>query len=150
VKSLLCQTKTRHNMRLLGIDFGLKRVGLAVSGPSGNLVFPLKTIVRTTRQAMFDELLNLISEENIEAIVLGIPLGPEGEETLTMSQILNFKKSLERRVDLPVHIINEAFTSCEAMDIMKQRRVKHDKIKQSLDQVAAVLILETFLNQRGS
>lgn len=137
-------------MRYLGIDFGIKRIGLAVSSPSGNIAFPLKTIYRTTRQVMFDKLADVIREQNIEAIVLGIPLGYEGEETLTCRQVLNFKESLERRVDLPVYTVNEAFTSSEARAIMKERGVKHDREKQSLDQVAAVLILENFLNHDES
>jgi len=137
-------------MRYLGIDFGIKRMGLAVSSPSGNIAFPLKTIYRTTRQEMFDKLADVILEQNIEAIVLGIPLGSEGEETLTCRQVLNFKESLERRVDLPVYTVNEAFTSSEARAIMKERDVKPDREKQSLDQVAAVLILENFLNHDES
>lgn len=135
-------------MRYLGIDFGIKRMGLAVSGPSGSMAFPLKTIVRTTRSAMFEELLGLIRKQNIEAIVLGIPLGSEGEENLTSTQVMNFKESLERRIDLPVYIINEAFTSAEAKAIMIERGVRENRERQNLDQVAAVLILESFLSHR--
>lgn len=134
-------------MRLLGIDFGLKRIGLAVSDPGGKLAFPLRTIARTTRQAVFDELLRLITEEKIEGVVLGIPLGPEGEKSLTARQVLNFRESLERRIDLPVYLVNEAFTSCEADTIMNERGLGHDRKKQALDQLAAVLILETFMSR---
>ena len=137
-------------MRYLSIDFGLKRIGLAVSNPAGTMVFPLKTIVRGTRQAMFDELVRLIHEENIDAIVLGIPLGVQEEKNLTSRQVVNFRKSLERRVDIPVHTVNEAFTTSEARVIMKKHKTREDKDKKSLDQIAAMLILETFLNQRGS
>ncbi len=137
-------------MRYLGIDFGIKRMGLAVSGPSGNLAFPLKTIVRTSRQAMFNELLNIIREEKIDAIVLGIPLRSEKEANLTSRQVLNFGKSLERRVDLPVYTVNEALTSFEARDIMKKQGVRAHKGKHGLDQLAAVIILEAFLIQRGN
>jgi putative Holliday junction resolvase len=137
-------------MRYLSIDFGLKRIGLAVSNPAGTMVFPLKTIVRGTRQAMFDELVRLIHEENIDAIVLGIPLGVQEEKNLTSRQVVNFRKSLERRVDIPVHTVNEAFTTSEARVIMKKHKTREGKDKKSLDQIAAMLILETFLNQRGS
>jgi putative holliday junction resolvase len=137
-------------MRYLSIDFGLKRIGLAVSNPAGTMVFPLKTIVRGTRQAMFDELVRLIHEENIDAIVLGIPLGVQEEKNLTSRQVVNFKKSLERRVDIPVHTVNEAFTTSEAKVIIKKHKTREGKDKKSLDQVAAMLILETFLNQRGN
>ncbi|MFP4455657.1 MAG: Holliday junction resolvase RuvX [Desulfonatronovibrio sp.] len=135
-------------MRYLGIDFGIKRVGLAVSSTGSKMAFPLKTIFRTTRQALFEELVDLIGKEKIEAVVLGMPLGPEGEETYTARQAANFKKSLERRTHVPVYTVNEAYTSCEAQAVIKKQNLKPGRQKKILDQVAAVLILETFLNQQ--
>lgn len=136
-------------MRYLGIDFGIKRVGLAVSSPGSKMAFPLKTIFRTTRQALFEELVDLISKEKIEGVVLGMPLGLEGEETFTARQVANFRKSLERRIDLPVYTVNEAYTSCEAQAVIQEKNLKSGRQKKILDQVAAVLILETFLNQQN-
>ncbi|MFP4084781.1 MAG: Holliday junction resolvase RuvX [Desulfonatronovibrio sp.] len=135
-------------MRYLGIDFGIKRVGLAVSSTGSKMAFPLKTIFRTTRQALFEELVGLIIKEKIEAVVLGMPLGPAGEETYTARQVANFRKSLERRTHVPVYTVNEAYTSCEAQAVIKKQNLKPGRQKKILDQVAAVLILETFLNQQ--
>lgn len=136
-------------MRYLGIDFGTKRVGLALGLADTNMAFPLKTIFRTTRQEMFDEILDLIDRENIDAIVLGMPWGPSAEPGLTGRQALNFKQSLQRRTDRPVFIVNEDFSSCEAKSILSSRGLSSDRQKKCLDQVAAVLILESFLNQRA-
>ncbi|RQD67323.1 MAG: Holliday junction resolvase RuvX [Desulfonatronovibrio sp. MSAO_Bac4] len=132
-------------MRYLGMDFGIKRIGLAISGPDSTMAFPYKTIFRTTRQAVFDEIIEIISHEQIDAVVLGIPLTSE-PDNLTSRQVKNFLKSLERRIHIPVHIVNEAFTSSEAKNILKERRLGHKKEKEVLDQLAAVLILETFLS----
>ncbi|MCA1742633.1 MAG: Holliday junction resolvase RuvX [Desulfovibrionales bacterium] len=131
-------------MRYLGIDFGIKRIGLAISGPDSTMAFPFKTIFRTTRQAVFDEIVEIISQEKIDAVVLGIPLNSD-PDNMTSRQVKNFKESLERRIQIPVHIINEAFTSSEAKIILKERGLDFKKEKEVLDQLAAVLILETFL-----
>lgn len=133
-------------MCYLGIDFGIKRIGLAVSKPGSTMAFPFKTIFRTTRQAVFDEVIKIITEEQISAIVLGIPLTSD-PDNLTSRQVRNFKKSLERRIDIPVHIVNEAFTSSEAKIILKERGLDHQKEKEVLDQLSAVLILEDFLSR---
>lgn len=134
-------------MRYLGIDFGIKRIGLAVSKPDSSMAFPFKTIFRSTRQAVFDEIIDIISQEQIDEVVLGIPLTSD-PDNLTSRQVRNFKKSLERRIHIPVHVINEAFTSSEGKIILRERGLDHKKEKEVLDQLAAVLILEAFLSER--
>jgi putative Holliday junction resolvase len=133
--------------RYLAIDFGLKRVGLAVAGPDNTLVFPLKTIFRTTRDAFFKELLGIIEQEKIQAIVLGLPLDLEGNEQLITRQVRNFAASLARRVSLPIYLENEVLTSFEAKNRLHQARVFGARRKKVLDQVAAVAILESFLSR---
>ena len=133
--------------RYLAIDFGLKRVGLAAAGPNSTMVFPLKTIFRTTRAAFFEELLATIQEENIEAIVLGLPLDMDGNEQLISRQVRNFAASLARRVALPIYLENEVLTSFEAKDRLHDAGVFGSRRKKVLDQIAAVAILESFLNR---
>ncbi|WP_291319732.1 Holliday junction resolvase RuvX [Desulfonatronospira sp.] len=132
-------------MKYLGIDFGIKRVGLAVSDETGKMVFPLKTIHRSTRENLFLELLNIVEQKGIEAIVLGLPLRPDGEKSLTCRQAENFMHSLGRRTSLPIYTVNEAYTSLEAEDILSRQDVKGERQKESLDQAAAMIILESFL-----
>ncbi len=131
--------------RYLAIDFGLKRVGLAVAGPNSTLVFPLKTIFRTTRAAFFEELLATITQENIQAIVLGLPLDMDGSEQLISRQVRNFADSLARRVSLPIYLENEVLTSFEAKNRLHEAGVFGNRRKKVLDQMAAVAILESFL-----
>ncbi len=132
-------------MKYLGIDFGIKRVGLAVSDPEGKMVFPLKTIHRSTRENLFLEILDTIEEMGIEAIVLGLPLGLNGAESLTCRQTGNFMQSLGRRTSLPIYTVNEAFTSLVAEEILKRQGIRGKRQKESLDQAAAMIILESFL-----
>lgn len=132
-------------MRALGIDFGLKRVGLSVSDRTGTLVSPFKTIVRTTRDALFDELMEIIQKESVEAIVVGLPLSLDGEDTLTTRQARNFAESLGRRTDVPIHMMDERLTSAEAEEELNAANVRGKKRKLALDSQAAVIILRSWL-----
>lgn len=134
-------------MRALGIDFGLKRVGLAVSDRTGTLVSPLKTIERTTRQALFDELTGIIHDEAIEAVVVGLPLSLDGEDTLTTRQARNFAESLTRRVAVPVHLMDERLTSAQAEEELNAAGLRGAKRKTALDSQAAVVILRSWLER---
>ena len=139
-------------MRILGIDFGLKRVGLALTDGSGAMAFPYRTITRTTRDALFSELLEIIRAEDVEHIVVGLPLMLNGEDSLTTRQARNFTASLTRRTDKPVDMMDERLSSAAAEDdLVRAGMTKRTRRKEVLDQQAAVRILETWLTQqRGS
>lgn len=132
-------------MRVLGIDFGTQRVGLAVSDRTGMLASPLTTIKRTTRQALFEELLRIIEAEEVEAVVVGLPLAMDGSDTLTTRQARNFAESLGRRIDLPIHLHDERLTSAEAEEELRAAGVRRGKMKQALDSQAATIILRSWL-----
>ncbi len=130
-------------MKLLGIDYGQKRIGLAIA--QGGMAFPLKTLAKSTRDRLFADLLTVIAAEAVEAVVLGLPLDMEGKETLTTRQVLNFRDSLARRTDLPIHLVNEALTSFDARERLREAGVPARRQTEMLDQMAAVCILETYL-----
>ncbi len=131
-------------MKYLGIDFGIKRVGLAVSSNDGIHAFPLCTYERTTRDALFAFILETAEKENIQAFVIGLPLSMSGEDTLTTSQVRNFTQSLQRRTELPIYLIDETLSSFEAEDYISH--VKPKNRKKILDQAAAMQILSSFLS----
>ena len=137
-------------MRALGIDFGLKRVGLAVSDRTGSLVSPFKTIERKTRDGLFDELIEIIQNELIETVVVGLPLSMEGEDTLTTRQARNFAESLGRRTDIPIHLMDERLTSAEAEEELNAAGLRGKKKKMALDSQAAVIILRSWLENEHS
>ncbi|XPV76937.1 MAG: Holliday junction resolvase RuvX [Desulfovibrio sp.] len=132
-------------MRALAIDFGIKRVGLAVSDPMGILASPFKVIHRTTRDALFEEILQILVDEKIEVVVVGLPIDLQGEETLITRQARNFAESLERRTDLAVHMVDERLTSYAADTELKEAGLCGKKRKKVLDSQAAVHILRTWL-----
>ena len=132
-------------MRALGIDFGTKRVGLAVCDPGGILVSPLTVLERTTRDALFDQLSDIIGRESVETVVVGLPLGLDGQETLTTRQARNFAESLGRRVGIPVHLHDERLSSVQAEEELRLAGRRGAKLKAALDAQAAVIILESWL-----
>ena len=130
-------------MKILGIDYGQKRIGLAMA--QNAMAFPFKTLEKSTRDKLFADLVAIIESEGVEAIVLGLPLDMNGEETLTTRQVLNFRDSLARRTELPIHLVNEALTSFDARQRLHEAGVPQRRHKEMLDQMAAVCILETYL-----
>ena len=134
-------------MKYLALDYGLRRVGVAVSDPEGRMAFPRCTLARDTRDGFFSEFLALLERERPDAVVLGLPLHVDGTECLTTRQVRNFAASLKRRMALPLYWIDEALTSRQAESDLREAGLSARAIKQVVDQQAAVRILETFLAQ---
>lgn len=134
-------------MKYLALDYGLKRVGVAVSDSDGRMAFPRCTLARETRDVFFRELLALLDHERPDAVVLGLPLHVDGTECLTTRQVRNFAASLKRRTPLPVYWMEEALSSRQAESDLREAGLSARDIKRVVDQQAAVRILETFLAQ---
>lgn len=134
-------------MKYLAIDYGQKRTGIAITDAGGRMAFPRRTLVMRTRVVFFDELLALILEETPDALVVGLPIQLGGEETLTTRQVRNFTKSLARRCALPIYWMEEALSSHEAEQDLREAGRSAAKARPVLDQQAAVRILQSFLDQ---
>ena len=136
-------------MKYLAIDFGLRRTGIAVSDEGGRMAFPRTTIApgkNATRAAFFDALLDVLRREAPAAVVVGLPLTAEGDDSLTTRQVRNFVQSLKRRTDLPVYWMNETLSSQEAEADLHEAGLFGRQASAVLDQQAAVRILDSFLN----
>lgn len=133
-------------MKFLALDYGLKRTGVAVSDPEGRMAFPRRTVRMSTRLAFFAELTALIAEERPDALVIGLPLLPDGGESLMTRQARNFTASLARRVDLPLYWMPEMYSSHAAECDLREAGRREKDLRAVVDQQAAVRILESFLN----
>lgn len=136
-------------MRILGLDYGSRTCGVAICDPLGITAQGLETIVRKEENKLRKTLARieaLIAEYGVEKIVLGLPLnmndtvGPRAEKTLL------FKEQLERRTGLPVILQDERLTTVEAEEVLIQAGVRREDRKQYVDKIAAVLILQTYLD----
>ena len=123
-------------MKYLGIDYGKKRVGLAVSDEKGQFSFPLSVLINC--ENLVDEIEKICRENNIEAIVVGESKNFEMKENEIMKEINPFVKSLEERLGLPVHMHPEFMTSQEAKQLQGKNNMH--------DASAAALILKSYLD----
>ena len=134
--------------KLLGIDYGQTRTGIAITDAGGRMAFPRCVLRKDTRRDFFAALCALIATEAPQAIVVGLPLPEDGGESLSARQTRNFVKRLKRRVDLPVYFMEELLSTYEARE--QFRETGHKPASGELDQQAATRILESFLNEPES
>ncbi len=132
-----------NNGRFLGIDFGTKRIGLAISDEGGSLAFPKEVVLNNKNT--FERLAEVIKQENILEIVVGESLDFDGEPNKVTKEIEKFISGLKETFGLPIHKQKEFLTSVEA------RRYKNDnKIEPNrVDASAAALILQRYLDLRA-
>jgi putative Holliday junction resolvase len=133
--------------RVLGIDFGEKRLGLALSDESRTLASPLAVYERKDLQSDLRFLRDLILRYQITEIVLGLPLNMDGSLGPKAQQVLEFKRALEESLKLPVHTFDERFTTAEADRALLEANMSRRQRKAKRDALAAVLILQGYLQQ---
>ena len=139
-------------MRLMGLDYGSKTVGVAVSDPLGLTAQGVETVWRKQenklRQTMA-RIEELISEYQVERIVLGYPKNMNNTIGERAQKSLEFKEMLERRTGLEVIMWDERLTTVEANRTLMEASVRRENRKQYLDQLAAVFILQGYLDYRS-
>ena len=131
-------------MKILSVDYGEKRIGLAVCDESETLASRFLTLENKSLKKSVEEIKKIISEENIKKIVVGVPVGFKGESEQT-GKVREFIGELSKNIDLPIVEINEIFTSKIAEENLIKAGVKD--IKKIIDQEAARIILESYLEK---
>lgn len=140
-----------RGMRLMGLDFGTKRIGVALSDEMGWTAQGLTVIQRKGNEKDIERIGRLVEENQVEGIVLGLPLNMDGSEGKSAEMVRKFAALLEDRLQVAVHLWDERLTSWEAEGILKEAQVKPRKRKQVVDKLAASLILKSYLEaQRES
>ncbi|MCD8120059.1 MAG: Holliday junction resolvase RuvX [Lachnospiraceae bacterium] len=137
--------------RILGLDYGAKTVGVAVSDPLGITAQGVETI-RRDRESKIRQTLarieELVLEYQAERIVLGYPKTLENELGSRAEKTLEFKTMLERRIGVPVELVDERFTTLEANRAMQEAGLSKNVWKDHVDRVAAMLILQSYLDRK--
>ena len=132
-------------MKLLAIDYGQKRTGIAVTDAGGSMAFPRTTLAMRGKDIFFAELLALAEEENVAAFVVGLPTRQDGTDSETTRQVRNMAARLTRRTTLPVYLMEETLSSYDAEIRLREAGKSGKGMRTKLDQAAAVAILESFL-----
>jgi putative Holliday junction resolvase len=138
--------------RVLAVDYGERRIGLAMSDPTGVLATPIATLVRRRgKRPPIAAILELVAAHEVDHLVVGLPLTLAGDDSDWTREVRAFGEQLAKRADLPVSFVDERLTSVQAeravrsLGLPKRQREQ----KERVDAAAAMLILQIFLDARS-
>jgi len=133
--------------RVLGLDVGDRRIGLAVTDPLGITAQGLETLERKNKKQDFAYLNRVLREYDVKEIVVGLPLRMSGEEGTQAEKIRIFAEQLGKKFGLPVHLWDERLTSAEANRFLRASELSIEKRAKAVDRMAAVLILQGWMER---
>jgi putative Holliday junction resolvase len=133
-------------MRYLGIDYGEKRTGLAICDANETLAAPLTVI--HGQKALPQKIADIAEREDVEAIVVGLPLNMDNSQGPQARRVLEFTRRLEKHVDIPIYFQDERLSSFDAEEKLAPINLTRGKKKKRIDAVAAAAILEAFIEQK--
>lgn len=141
-------------MRILGLDVGERRVGIAISDPTGTVVRPLQTLVRGSREEDFAVVAALVAEHDVGLVVVGQPLSLNGTEGPQARRVARYMEALATRLPVPVVLWDERFTTVTAHEILRQSRGKKKRQRAraggEIDAIAAAVILQSYMDSQNS
>ena len=132
--------------RILAIDFGDVRVGLALSDLTCTISKPFKTINYINIEDLLNQIFEITKENQVNKIVVGIPYNMKGEDTKQTIKVREFVSALENKMDYKIDLIDERLTSTEAEKFMHQMNIKTGHNKDKIDKIAASIILQEYLD----
>ena len=138
----------RATGRVLGVDLGEKRIGLALTDPSRTIASSLGHMARRGNRRDVEALAALVAEHEVAEVVIGLPLHLSGEESPGSRRARAFAQKLSERIPLPVRLIDESLTTAEAEEVLVEADVSRRKRRQVIDGMAAALILRAWLNEQ--
>ncbi|UCD54917.1 MAG: Holliday junction resolvase RuvX [Candidatus Omnitrophota bacterium] len=137
-------------MKILGLDIGSKRIGVAVSDPLGITAQGLLTLEKTKDADFIKRLRDIILKEEIKEIVVGLPLNMNGSCGPQAKGAISFADNLKDKFEIPVKLWDERMSTMEVERIMIQADTSRSKRKKKIDKLAAQVILQSYLNARGN
>jgi putative Holliday junction resolvase len=133
-----------------GIDFGRKRIGVAGSDENGRIAFPLCVIQNAGGQPVIKEISRIAAERKAEKIIVGLPLNLDGSKGLAVGDVEQFASRLKTRVALPVEFWDERLSTKIAERAMIDGGLSRRRRRQSIDRVAAQIMLQSYLDAHGN
>lgn len=135
--------------RVLGIDFGVRRIGIAVSDPSGIIAQGLDTIEYKKIDDAFDSLAGILDRFEVSEAVIGLPLTLKGGSGESVNRVMKFGERLKSRFDVRISYLDERFTSVMAERSLKEMGRSPSRVKGSIDKIAATILLQDHLNRQA-
>jgi putative Holliday junction resolvase len=137
-------------MRIVGLDVGDRRIGVAVSDALGLTAQPLTVLHRGRAEEDLIAICALIERQGAAAVVVGLPLTLRGERGPQAEKVVAFGQRLRRRLAVPVHFLDERLTTMQGSRALAELGMRHKQRKPVVDRVAAQLLLQQFLDMRRS
>lgn len=137
---------TPATSRILALDLGKRRIGLAISDPLGISAQGLPNLVRTTKRADLASLHQLIREREVGLVLLGNPIGMRGAEGRQSGWVREFAAAIEKYTGLPVKLWDERLTSVEAGRVLRSSGISIEKRAAAVDRLSAVILLQSYLD----
>ena len=137
-------------MRVLAIDHGTKRMGIAISDPSGMIAQPLEFIPAEPFAPFLERLKELILEKEVDMILVGMPRNMDGSYGPAAAKVQEFVAVLKETIAIPIKTWDERLTSAQANRMLVQADVRRKDRKEKVDKAAAAILLQSFLDSRGA
>jgi putative holliday junction resolvase len=136
--------------RILGLDVGSRRIGMAISDPLGLTAQGLPTLQRQNKRLDFEQLAKVVGDYQVSEIVVGYPLRLSGLEGIQSEKMQLFAEDLRKKFGLPVHLWDERLTSSQANRLLRETDLSIKKRGQAVDRMAAILILQNWMEARAA
>ena len=130
--------------RMLGLDMGSVRIGVAISDELGMIASPLKLVLRTGH--VVQDVQELIREYDVSRLIVGLPVGMSGREGPQAAEVRSYTESIAGEFDLPLEYWDERMTTSIAQQFLSANKTKRDKRKQQVDAIAAAVMLQSYLD----
>ena len=136
-------------MRVMALDVGDRRIGVALSDPTGMLATPVTAVDRVTaKPSAIDEILRIAREQGAESIIVGLPLSLSGAEGDQARVVRAFVSDLSARVGLPVDTVDERYSTVQAQRLLRESGAGRSRDRGRVDASAAAVILQAYLDAR--
>jgi putative Holliday junction resolvase len=142
-------TVGQRQARVMGLDVGSRRIGIAISDPLGITAQGLETLQRQNKKEDYRKLTALIEQYQVSEIVVGYPLRMSGVEGIQAEKMQIFAEELRKRFKIPVHLWDERLTSAEANRVLRESEMSIKRRGEAVDRMAAVLILQSWMEARA-
>jgi putative Holliday junction resolvase len=138
----------RH-MRVMALDAGERRIGVALSDPTQTIARALTIVERRSKAEDFERLRRLIAEHEVERVVVGYPRSLSGEEGPQARRVARWAEALRAALPVPVELWDEQYSTVVAEEVLRERGERRGAKRRRLDDVAAAVILQEYLDARG-
>lgn len=136
-------------MRILGLDLGRKRIGVAVSDPDGVIALPTEVIQHQSLARSIERIRALVTEYGVEEVLIGLPVQMSGEEGIEAGRARTFGAALAQAAGIPVVFWDERMSTAAAQRIFIAAGMRREKRRQQIDAAAAAVILQSYLDRRN-